>query len=255
MLKSKKKIGILMIFLFLSLCVVTVSAADSFDWRQCKGTTIRFVGNVHPWTKSIKPLIPEFEELTGIKVVFEVFAEEQFRQKLSIELSSRKGLVDVFMLQPHQDARRYSKLGWVEPIGEYVQNSKITNPDFNFEDFTESGIKGETINGRLIGLPIQQSVHLLTYWKDLFEEYGVEVPKDFEELEAAAEKLTLDTDGDGKIDIYGIVNRGRGAAAVHSVSSFLQARQAVYLLPSFGDFQWLAILRIRKLLGCLCSMF
>lgn len=220
----KVKIGFLAL---ISILLVTqfdgIFAAEGFKWRQFEGKTIRFMANVHPWTKSIEPIIPEFEKKTGIKVVFESFAEAQFRQKLSIELSARKGLVDVYMLQPSQDARRYSLFGWVEPLNKYVTNKKLTNPDFDYNDFTESGIRGETIDGKLIGLPIQQSVHLLTYRKDLFEKYGVKVPTNFEELEAAAAKLTLDTDGDGKIDVYGIVNRGQGSAAVHSVSSFLHS--------------------------------
>lgn len=212
--------------LILVMCLVplTASAAgEGFNWRKHAGTTIRFMANVHPWTESIKPLIPEFEKLTGIKVILEAFAEEQFRQKLSIELSARKGLVDVFMLQPHQDGRRYSLLGWVEPLEKYVSNPTLTNPEFDFEDFTKSGLQGEIIDGKLIGLPIQQSVHLLTYRRDLFDKYGIEVPKTLEELELAAARLTIDTNGDGKIDTYGIVNRGRGAAAVHSVSSFLHS--------------------------------
>jgi multiple sugar transport system substrate-binding protein len=198
-----------------------IMAADKFNWRKYEGTTIRFMANVHPWTKSVTPLIPEFEKKTGIKVVLESFAEEQFRQKLSIELAARKGLVDVFMLQPSQDARQYSMYKWVEPLGKYIANTKSTNSDFDCGDFTESGLRGETIGKNLIGLPIQQSVHLLTYRKDLFDKYNIKVPTTFEELEKAAAKLTMDTDGDGKTDVYGIVNRGRGAAAVHSVSSFL----------------------------------
>ena len=45
-----------------------------------------------------------------------------------------------------------------------------------------------------------------TLWvrKDLFEKAGLEFPKTYDELLAAAKALTQDTDGDGKIDIYGI---------------------------------------------------
>jgi ABC-type glycerol-3-phosphate transport system substrate-binding protein len=45
-----------------------------------------------------------------------------------------------------------------------------------------------------------------TLWvrDDLLQEAGVEAPKTYEELLAAAEALTKDTDGDGDIDIYGI---------------------------------------------------
>ena len=223
MSKQMKLSAVVLVVLVSLLMGPAMSLASDFNWRQYEGATIRFLGNVHPWTDSIAPLISDFEELTGIKVIFVTFAYQQFRQNLAFDLAARTGTVDVFMLQPHQDARRFIISGWVESLDEYVTNDKITNPGFEFSDFTESGINAETIDGKLIGLPIQQSVHLLTYRRDLFEEYGVKVPETMEELEAAAAALTLDLDNDGTIDIYGIVNRGRVGAADHSVSSFLHS--------------------------------
>jgi len=47
-------------------------------------------------------------------------------------------------------------------------------------------------------------IHAFFYRKDLFEEYGIPYPpKTWAEVIEAAKKLTLDTDGDGEIDIYG----------------------------------------------------
>ena len=45
--------------------------AQEFDWRQFEGQEIRFLMNQHPFTDFIEPLVPEFEELTGIDVTLE----------------------------------------------------------------------------------------------------------------------------------------------------------------------------------------
>lgn len=60
------------------------------------------------------------------------------------------------------------------------------------------------------------------YRKDLFEENNIEIPKTWEELSAAAAKLTQDTDGDGKTDIYGMcIPMDRNMVAQQTYSQFL----------------------------------
>ncbi len=56
----------------------------------------------------------------------------------------------------------------------------------------------------LISFPFNKSVPVYYYNKDLFKKYGIKrFPKTWEEFRNVAKKLTIDTDGDGKPDIYG----------------------------------------------------
>jgi multiple sugar transport system substrate-binding protein len=58
-----------------------VGAQAGFDWKRYSGKQLRFLVNSHDWTNEIiRPAIPEFEQLTGIKVAWEIFPEDQFRQ-------------------------------------------------------------------------------------------------------------------------------------------------------------------------------
>ncbi|MGG1678211.1 ABC transporter substrate-binding protein [Neobacillus sp. NRS-1170] len=58
---------------------------------------------------------------------------------------------------------------------------------------------------KVYGLPWLGHTIQLVYNKDLFEKAGIkEAPKTWEELYADAKKLTVDTNGDGKIDQYGL---------------------------------------------------
>jgi hypothetical protein len=53
----------------------SAAAASSFDWRKYAGQTIRVLVPKQPGTDFVEPLIPEFEQLTGIKVNWEILGE------------------------------------------------------------------------------------------------------------------------------------------------------------------------------------
>ena len=80
-------------------------------------------------------------------------------------------------------------------------------------------MKGSSINGQQIGIVINAEASLLSYRKDLFEQFDVKVPETMEELEAAA-KFFHGKEVDGK-KMVGITLRGKGAAATSQWVDFL----------------------------------
>ncbi len=64
------------------------------------------------------------------------------------------------------------------------------------------------VGGQQFGLVHAAGTSLLVYRKDLARQKGLAAPKTWSDLLAAAKALTLDTNGDGKIDIYGITVPG-----------------------------------------------
>lgn len=58
------------------------------------------------------------------------------------------------------------------------------------------------------GLVHAAGTSLLIYRKDLAEAHGVAQPESWAELVEAAKALTLDTDGDGNVDVYGVTVPG-----------------------------------------------
>src|SRR5499433_4498246 len=194
-----------------------VAVAQSFDWKKYSGKHIRFLVNSHDWTNEIiRPAIPEFEQLTGIKVTWEIFPEDQFRQKLAVAMVSGSGSVDGFMSLTSWDGLRFLKAGWYEPIEKYVKNPALTNPQFAFEDFFPNTRQIATVNGQLIGAPLYPEVELLYYRKDVFKAKNVAVPQTMEEWEEAAKKLT-----DKANNFYGFVSRGKRSAAVYTLAPFI----------------------------------
>ena len=189
---------------------------DAFDWKRFEGSQIRLLANAHPWTNSVKPVLGEFQELTGIQIQEEDLPEAQFRQKLTTELSQGTGSVDVMMSAPAQEGLKYDQAGWYEPLDRFVQDPTLTAPDYDFADFSPRPIEMQTVNGKLIGIPVQLESTMIIYRKDLFEEKGIEAPATFDDLEAAAQALH---DPDNRL--FGIGLRGKGAAATSQWSSFL----------------------------------
>lgn len=202
-----------------------IDATGPFDWKRYEGETIRFVAGLQPWQQNVTPLIPKFEELTGITVEIEALPEDQFRQRLQVELTAGSDAIDVFMSSIQQDGARFAEAGWYEDLGPYVQNSSLTSPDYDFADISESVIQGHTFNGVLSALPIQLEVQMLFYRKDLLAAAGYTAPPStLAELEEIAKAVH-----DPGAGVYGYTVRGKRAAAVTQLTSFLRNHGAEYV--------------------------
>jgi multiple sugar transport system substrate-binding protein len=197
---------------------VPAVAQEPFNWKKFAGQTINIAIAKQPWSDFIAPKIPEFEQLTGIKVKFEVLPEDQNRQKLAIAFSSGRGDIDVFGSQRHQEGAKYFAAKWYEPLKPYLANRSITAPDFDFADFAPQPLNDVTIGGEVVGIPLYTELQTMIYRKDLLQQAGLKVPETLDELEAAAKKLTDKSKGQ-----YGICMRGKGAATTTIYSGILHS--------------------------------
>ncbi|MDT0143161.1 sugar ABC transporter substrate-binding protein [Microbacterium sp. PRC9] len=206
--------------------------SGAFDWKRYEGETIRFVAGLQPWQAQIEPMIAEFEELTGIDVEMEALPEDQFRQRLQVELTAGSDAIDVFMSSIQQDGARFASSGWYEDLTPYIENKSLTSPDYDFADFSESVLEGHTFDGVLSALPIQLEVQMLFYRKDLLEAAGYDAPPaTLDELEEIAEATS-----DPANNVYGWAARGKRAAAVTQLTSFILNHGAEYMVDGGAAF-------------------
>lgn len=180
------------------------------------GKTIRFVASNHNWTDVVKPMIPEFEKQTGIKVNMESYEEQQLTPKLTTEFTSNASTIDVFMTRPLQEGRLFSKNKWYEIMSPYLADTKKTPADWDWKDFKKSSVDAVTLSGSVYAIPIVTEGEILYYRKDLLEKAGVKVPTTLDELEATAKKLNDPANG-----IFGIVVRGQRNPSVTQFSGYL----------------------------------
>jgi multiple sugar transport system substrate-binding protein len=191
-----------------------------FDWKRYNGKELKIMMSQHPWQEAVTPLLPEFERLTGIKVKVEAMPEQQYRQKIQVEMTGRSKDIDVFMTAVQNEGAKFAKNGWYEALDDYVKDTSKTSPDYKFDDFSKGVLSGQTFNGKLSAVPIQLEVEMLFYNKKLFQSAGVQVPKTYDEMLDVAAKL------DKKNGARAIALRGKGAATVTQFAPFVFAQGA-----------------------------
>ena len=198
--------------------LISANAYAQIDWKQAQGTEIRFLMNKHPFTTYIEPKVAEFEKLTGIKVQIEAFPEDQYRNKLTIELNAG-GKVDGYMIMPGQDDLYHWKAGWLQPLDAFIADPKLTDKSWDPKDFFASFSKSSSIEGKQIGVVINAETSLLAYRRDLFTKFDRKFPTTMKELEETA-KFFHGKEVDGK-KLVGITLRGKKAAATSQWVDFL----------------------------------
>jgi multiple sugar transport system substrate-binding protein len=192
-------------------------AATGFDWKRFKGTQVRFIVSTHPWTDWVQKQLPALEEMTGIKVNWEILYEDQLRQKLPLTLRSDPGAVDGFFTLPSWDAAAFSRARWYEPLDKYIK-SDLTAPDWDFADFFPNILKIHSNGGEQIGVPITVELQTLFYNKAMLQAKNVQVPTTLDEMLVAAKALN-----DPNNNVAGYVTRGDGVQAVYTIAPFLFA--------------------------------
>lgn len=188
----------------------TAAMAQVFDWKKNDGSSIAVLLVSHPFVESIKPLVPEFEELTGIDVNLEVLAEQAANEKLLADLSSGAGTIDVFMTSPLQNWQ-YATAGWIAELDPFIADPTLTDSDaYDVGDFYQGVLNSNRWTrepmtgigeGPLWALPINSETYILSYRPSVFEELGLEVPETYADLLAMADKLD-----DGSAE-YGLITR------------------------------------------------
>src|SRR2546423_10780919 len=174
------------------------------QWKKYAGTKLEVILAKGPRGDNLQKYIKEFTDLTGIQVESEQIPEQQQRQKAVIELASGKPSFDVIHLSYHVQKRQFEKAGWLADMSGFIKDPNLTAPDLVESDFSAAGLQyAKNDKGQMLSLPWSVDYFILYYNKELFQKKGVAVPKTFDEIVAAAEKLT-----DTKEGIFGFVGRG-----------------------------------------------
>jgi len=218
--------------LIVGLVLASSAQAAQFNWQQFKGTQLRVLLNKHPWQAGIEPYLKDFEALTGITLITEVYPEDQFRAKTLVELTSGASSIDVFMSMPAQEGLKYMRAGWLQPVDEFLKDASLTSPDYNWNDFLDKTRDAMTVEGKLVGPPIQVENAALMYRKDIFQKYNVKVPTTLDELEAATKALNGKPMTDDGQPGFGFVARGKRAAATSMFAGMLHAMGGTWLTPT-----------------------
>jgi multiple sugar transport system substrate-binding protein len=191
----------------------------------------------HPYGELLKAAIPEYEKATGVKVNVESLQESQLTTKLTTEFATNSSSADVFMTRPLQEGKMFYKNGWYEPLATY-----------DFSDYPESAMGVAKFGSKPYLVPLVTEWQVLYYRKDLFKKAGIAVPKTFAELEAAAKALDSN-------EVAGFASRGKGAAAVTQLSSYIYNYGGAYLDKGKAVFDSKEALDATRFYGKLLALY
>lgn len=179
--------------------IATSTAAENVNWRQFEGTSITWAYDIHPYADAIAAQLPEFEKLTGIKVVPELYPDDTYWSKLSIQLTTKSPAWDVVGtgIQPAWDL---TPGGALEPLNKYLEDPKLTASDYDYDDFFPALRSGLTWSiedgqikpddkGQVWAIPNAFENIQLLYRKDILEKYNVAVPTTPQEMGKACDIL------------------------------------------------------------------
>ena len=208
------KTKILSIF-FSLICLFSFT----FIAKAEKATEINFITHSVFWPLVGKgELLDEFTKKTGIKVNFISMGHKELADKVLLEWMAGTGTYDVIGWSGSRFIRDYTK--FMEPLNDFI---KKASPEWDFTDLIPAVLKLHTFDDVIYGITIRTGLDILFYRKDLFNKYGLKVPKTWDEYLTVAKALTLDTDGDGKTDIYGSVFYGDPVYATDTASDFIHS--------------------------------
>lgn len=178
-----------------SLLVMFVSSVGAEEYvfgtyaqKPFAGTTLNVALVAEPRSDALKKLLPEFEQLTGIKVNLEVLPYPTLQEKQAVAVTQGTGAYDVV----HVDCvwvGQYAGQGLVIPVEDFIK--KTDAKVLALDDFIPSVLQEQGMwEGKVYGLPFIQAVFGLHYRTDIFTEFGLTPPNTWEELYDTAKLLT-----------------------------------------------------------------
>jgi multiple sugar transport system substrate-binding protein len=208
--------------LLLAAGMVQSGAADktgTAGGKRFEGVTLK-VGNMLGWPV-LEPLwtrLEQFKQETGITVSLQSQPMAQFRDSQMQDALQHTGTFDVYLLP----ASHWEILStYVVPVEDFMLKEGIDVAKFKArlnappEDIT---YKGKLTYMMANGMGVQSGY----YRKDLFddpkeqkafkEKYGYDLgaPKTIEQMVQIAEFFTRDTNKDGQVDLWGLLQAGKG---------------------------------------------
>jgi multiple sugar transport system substrate-binding protein len=163
-------------------------SADGIAWKKYSGTTLNLGMNKHVYTDTLRTVIDEFRQKTGIKIVIDEYAEDQFINKRLIDLSSGVGTFDIVMMD--YTCGQAAQAGWIENLTPWFNRRDLVDrAAYNIDDISSSFRAGYTFSNGLYAIPVTGEKQILFYRKDVFEQKGIKIPQTYEELAALAKRF------------------------------------------------------------------
>lgn len=160
-------------------------------WGAARAASKPFAGvelNVSCWSAPfplvLRKYLPEFQELTGIKVNYDTPGFLIYNQRVDLELSTKGSGYDVLNIT-FIFVNRWLRAGWFYPLDELLTDENRTPRDWDVQDFFPAARRIMTgSDGLLYGIPWTCDVTIAAAGRfDLMGQAGLAMPKTFDDIE------------------------------------------------------------------------
>jgi multiple sugar transport system substrate-binding protein len=248
MLKATLRISLILVLL--SVFGIAVSAQDDAAawWAEAAapyaGVTIRGISESTPPSAYVQEVLaPQFTELTGINVEFEVTSWDQMYDKAIKDMEAATGIYDFVYIEQDIIYGYLSQDFLVNLTQLVADNPGLAYSEFSVDNFTTFADYFKNEDGDLFGVPMEAFVKIYLYRTDLFEdadimaafeaEYGYPLAPatTHEQYAQIAEFFTAYGEAND-LDLWGTTVQ---AASGHP-SSFYEMFESI--LPTYGVYNW-----------------
>ena len=186
----------------LAVLLLSTGLASAQGWsvseaaEPYRGTTIRALFLDRPGYDAAITLLPQFEEATGIQVVWETLPYENSRERQVLDFTTMSAEFDVALIDVVWIGE-FAEAGWIVPLAQFYEDEALADPNLNLDDFFPLLLDSfGTWNEEIFGLPFDNYSGLLFYNRCMLEDAGFDGPPQTwtELLEDYAPALT----GDGR---------------------------------------------------------
>ena len=181
--------------------VIVVAALSVFGCGESQYSGLRLAGWVSsPYeSDAMHAVVARYnEQFVEAPVAYQPI-QANYIEKIQLMLGTNTA-PDVFMLESFW-APTLINYDTLMPLDDFV----AADPQFDLDDFEPSLLDAFRRDGKLYGLPKDYSTIALFYNPELFARAGItRPPTNWQELEDYARRLTVDEDGDGVTDVYGL---------------------------------------------------
>jgi len=168
------------------LCIILVAGLTACGSSQTASSTgpvtIKFFSNLPDRTtgqgKLEQTLLDNYmKENPNIKIEVEALQDEPFKQKFKAYTASNN-VPDIFMM--------WGGPAYLYPFAKAGYLAELNPNDYKDSGFFDGSLQNFSMSGKLYGLPRNTDFWVLMYNKDLFDQNGVKVPTNYQELMDAA---------------------------------------------------------------------
>lgn len=175
----KKRIMSLFLAGAMAVTMLTGCGGNSSDTGDTSGgeqVTIRWLQNQVEYTDQVKNMAKAYEdEHPNVKIEVEVIGDDYY-DVLKTKAASGD-MPDVFMTAGYNEISTYK---------EYITD--LSDQPFA-ENIVDAAKECVSMDGKIMGLPVQMSANGIVYNKQIFEKYNLEIPTTVSELENVCKVL------------------------------------------------------------------